>query len=134
VDRHPDHEHAHILCRESWFYAGLQRIETVRDGRVQNPFRPRAYYHFMQWYEFTPSFIVDITDEFERRMALVKAYKSQFYDPENSDRETVLSTPQFLEMLRTRHEYYGDKIGRKYGEPFLSPTAITIDDIVTLNT
>jgi N-acetylglucosamine malate deacetylase 1 len=133
VDRHPDHEHAHTLCREAWFAAGLAKIETSLNGTRQDPFRPRAYYHYMQWFEFQPSFIVDISDEFEQRMECVRAFKSQFYDPDSNERQTILSTPEFLEMLRTRLAYYGDKIGKKYGEPFFSAAAVNIPDLYTLN-
>jgi bacillithiol biosynthesis deacetylase BshB1 len=133
IDRHPDHERAHTLCREAWFASGLAKIETSLDGAPQEPFRPRAYYNYMQWFEFQPSFIVDITDEFEQRMDCVRAFKSQFYDPDSNERQTILSTPEFLEMLRTRLAYYGDKIDRKYGEPFYSVTAINMSDLFTLN-
>ncbi|HUI66299.1 MAG TPA: bacillithiol biosynthesis deacetylase BshB1, partial [Bacteroidota bacterium] len=50
VDRHPDHERAHVLCRSAWFASGLEKFTTRHLGRAQEPFRPRAYYHFMQWY------------------------------------------------------------------------------------
>jgi bacillithiol biosynthesis deacetylase BshB1 len=133
VDRHPDHERAHTLCREAWFAAGLVKIETTLDGRMQEPFRPRAYYHFMQWFEFKPSFIIDITDEFDQRMQCVGAFKSQFYDPDSNERQTILSTPEFIEMLRTRLAYYGDKIGKKYGEPFYSVSPINVPDLFALN-
>ncbi len=128
MERHPDHEHAHHLCREAWFYSGLEKIETIENGIPQEPFSPRSYYHFMQTYEFIPSFIVDISDEFEQRMDAVRAFKSQFYDPQNKDRETFLSSPEFMEMLRTRFEYFGDRIGRKYGEPFFSVNMVGISD------
>ena len=134
VDRHPDHERAHVLCREAWFAAGLQKVRTSVRGKSQDPFRPRAYYHFMQWYEFVPSFIVDVSAEFDQRMETMRAYRSQFYDPASRERETVLSTPEFLEMIRTKLEYYGDRIGRKYGEPFFSPGSVEVKDLFTLNT
>jgi bacillithiol biosynthesis deacetylase BshB1 len=134
VDRHPDHERAHVLCREAWFSAGLQKFRTSLRGRLQEPFRPRAYYHFMQWYEFAPSFIVDISAEFEQRMETMRAYRSQFYDPASRERETILSTPEFLEMIRTKLEYYGDRIGKKYGEPFFSPASLEVRDMFLLNT
>jgi bacillithiol biosynthesis deacetylase BshB1 len=133
VDRHPDHERAHLLCREAWFSAGLQKVRTSLGRRSQEPFRPRAYFHFMQWYEFVPSFIVDVSAEFEQRMETIRAYRSQFYDPASRERETVLSTPEFLEMIRTKLEYYGDRIGKKYGEPFFSPASLEVKDLFTLN-
>ena len=133
VDRHPDHEHAHALCREAWYYAGLLRIETESRGKKQVPHRPRAFYQYMQWFQFAPSFIVDISDEFDRRMKAVRAFKSQFYDPASTEPETRLSRPDFLEMIRTRLAYHGERIGKKYGEPFYSVQPITIDDVVALN-
>ncbi len=133
-DRHPDHERSYILCREAWFLAGLEKIRTQIDSVDQAPWRPRAYYHYMQWFEFEPSFIVDISEEFERRMECVRAFRSQFFDPESTEPGTILSTPEFLEMLKTRMAYYGDLIGVRYGEPFASPQPIKIRDLHLLNT
>jgi bacillithiol biosynthesis deacetylase BshB1 len=129
LERHPDHEHAHRLCREAWFYAGLEKIVSIVDGTAQEPFRPRGYFHYMQTYEFSPSFIVDISDEYEQRMESVAAFASQIHNPESTDRETFLSTPEFLKMLQTRFEYYGDRIGRKYGEPFYSVNPVGVSDL-----
>ncbi|MGE5840541.1 MAG: bacillithiol biosynthesis deacetylase BshB1 [Deltaproteobacteria bacterium] len=132
VDRHPDHERAFTLCREAWFSSGLAKVETTAHGVKQSHFRPRSYYCFMQWHEFTPSFIVDITDEYDQRMEAVKAFRSQFHDPSSKEPETVLSSPEFIEMLRARYEYYGDRIGKKYGEPFFSYSMISVPDIYSL--
>lgn len=86
----------------------------------------------MQWFEFIPSFVVDITDEYNQRMDAVRAFKSQFHDPTSDERETVLSSPEFMEMLRTRLEYYGDRIGKKHGEPFFSPSYLGVSDIFAI--
>jgi bacillithiol biosynthesis deacetylase BshB1 len=133
-DRHPDHEHAYILCREAWFLSGLSKVETQDNGAPQQPWRPRAYYHYMQWHQFAPTFIVDISEEFEQRMACVRAFRSQFYDPASMEPQTILSTPEFMEMLKTRMAYYGDRIGVPYGEPFFSEHPVKILDIHLLNT
>lgn len=132
LERHPDHEHAHQLCREAWFYSGLSKIQTMADGVPQQPFRPRSYYHFMQTYEFVPSFVVDISGEYARRMEAVRAFRSQVFDPESTEPQTFLSTPDFLHMLETRFAYYGDRIGRKFGEPFFSVNMTGIEDLFTL--
>ncbi len=134
IDRHPDHEHAHTLAREAWFYAGLEKVEVREGSKLLEPFRPRAYYHFMQWFEFKPSFIVDVTPYYDQRLQAVRAFRSQFFDPESNERETVLSTPEFMEMVRTRLEYYGQRIGRTYGEPFFSPVPLAVPDLWSLNT
>ena len=132
TDRHPDHEHAHVLSREAWFYAGLEKIETLDQNRRQDPHRPRNYYSYMQWFEFIPSFIIDISDEYNQRMEAVRAFKSQFHDPESNERETALSDPEFMVMLRTRFEYYGDRIGKKFGEPWSAPSYLGISDLFSL--
>ncbi len=132
IDRHPDHERAHTLCREAWYYAGLTKLETKIQGKAQAAFRPKAYYEFMQWYEFVPSFLVDISGEFEQRMEAVRAFRSQFHDPASKEPQTMLSQPGFLEMIETRLRYYGSRIGRKYAEPFFSVNPITINDLKSL--
>jgi bacillithiol biosynthesis deacetylase BshB1 len=134
VDRHPDHESAHQLCRKAWFDAGLRRIPSSLDGVAQEAFRPRAVYHYMQWHEFTPSFIIDVSETYETRVEAMRAYKSQFYDPNSDEPDTVLTSPAFLDMVRTRLEYYGDRIGVQYGEAFFSPVPIAVPDVFTLNT
>jgi bacillithiol biosynthesis deacetylase BshB1 len=119
-ERHPDHEHAHRLCREAWFYAGLEKIETTLDGARQLPHRPGRCFTYMMSSEFTPSFVVDISAEFTRRMDAMKAFRSQFHNPSSPERETFLSRPEFLRLVESRLEYYGHRIGVRYGEPFLA--------------
>lgn len=128
-ERHPDHEHAHRLCREAWFYSGLTNITTHEAGKSQTAFRPRSYFLYMQTYEFVPSFIVDISDEYEQRMEAVHAYRSQFHDPASNDPETFLSSPEFMVMLRSRMEHFGHMIGKKYGEPFQMLTPVGVSDL-----
>ena len=132
TDRHPDHERAHVLCKEAWFQAGLEKVPSRDAGREQEPFRPRSYLCFMQWFEFPPTFVVDISDEFDQRMQAVRAYRSQFFDPDSTERATALSSPDFFDMITTRAAYYGDRIGVRYGEPFFSPLMMRVDDILTI--
>jgi len=132
MDRHPDHEHAHVLARESWFYAGLQKIITEDAGVRQEAHRPKAYFCFMQWHQFIPSFIVDVTAEADEAFRAMQAFRSQFFNPESRERETMLSAPGFLQSMKNRLAYYGDRIGVAYGEPFYSPRPVKVDDILTL--
>ena len=119
-ERHPDHVNTHHLCREAWFYAGLKKIGTKIDGTMQEPWRPENYFNYMQWQEFQPTFIIDITDAFDRRLQAILAHKSQFYDPKSKDPQTLLSQKSFLDFVETRAKFYGYQIGVKYGEPFYS--------------
>jgi len=125
-ERHPDHVHTHFLCKEAWFYSGLEKIRTRLNGKFQAPFRPDNFFHFMQKFEFEPTFVVDVSEHFETRMTAIRAHASQFHDPKSKDPETVLSKPEFLEQIRTRAEYYGQTIGVSYGEPFFSPVPIGV--------
>jgi len=131
-ERHPDHVHAHHLCREAWFYSGLRKMETKSDGKRQEPWRPNNYFHFMQKYQFTPSFIVDITDVFDIRMKAIRAHRSQFYDPSSKEPGTILSKKEFLEYIDARARYYGEMIGARYGEPFYSADPVGVEDLLRL--
>jgi bacillithiol biosynthesis deacetylase BshB1 len=128
VERHPDHVHTSELCREAWYYSGLEKIKTKLNGKVQERHRPHHYFEFMQWMEFEPTFIVDISDTFDLKMKSVRAHASQFFNPESKESETKLSRPDFLEVIETRCRYFGSKIGVKYGEPFISKWSLGIDN------
>ena len=131
-ERHPDHVHAHHLCREAWFYSGLRKIMTKLNGKLQEPWRPDNYFHYMQWQEFEPSFIVDISDVYDARLKSILAHKSQFYDPNSKDHQTLLSQQSFLDFVETRAKSYGFNIGVKYGEPFYSVQPIGVRDLFEL--
>ncbi len=133
-ERHPDHVRAHRLCKEAWFYAGLKNIPSLYRGAGQSPHRPDVYFEFMQWFEFAPSFIVDVSDVWETKMKAIRAFKSQFHDPKSTEPATKLSQPGFLELIEVRGRYYGERIGVRYGEAFFSiaPVGVhSIFDIVT---
>lgn len=111
------------------FFSGLPKIETKFDNQVQEAFRPKKIFYFIQTYEFDPTFIVDISDTFDTKMKSMKAYKTQFHNEEVEDSEpkTFISDPEFLKYLEARSKTFGFKIGKKYGEPFFSEEAIELD-------
>jgi N-acetylglucosamine malate deacetylase 1 len=132
LERHPDHEHAHRLCREAWFLSGLEKIPTRVGGKLQEPFRPRKYFHYMQKYEFTPSFIVDVSNSYEVKKSAVAAFKSQFHNPKSKERETRLSSKLFLQSLEARDRHYGSLIDVEYGEPFYSIEPLEVNSLFEL--
>lgn len=85
-------------------------------------------------YEFTPTFIVDISAHFDKKLQAIQAYRSQLYHPEGSlesdEEETFTSTPDFLDRIVTRSKYYGSQIGVSYGEPFCMHEPLAIPDPV----
>ncbi|MEM8566991.1 MAG: bacillithiol biosynthesis deacetylase BshB1 [Bacteroidota bacterium] len=117
-DRHPDHARGSQLVVASTFLAGLSRIELELDGKPLLPWRPRAVYHFIQSQFLQPDFIVDVSEYWDKKMEAIRAFKSQFYDPNNDEPETYISSPEFMKMIESRGQELGHSIGAKYGEGF----------------
>jgi bacillithiol biosynthesis deacetylase BshB1 len=116
-DRHPDHGHAASLVVEACFKAGLRKYQV--DGTGENAWRPKAIYQYMQFYIHQASFVYDISHVIDEKVACVLAHKSQFFNPESKEPETVISSPQFKENLRARASEYGIQAGFDYGEPLM---------------
>jgi len=123
-DRHPDHGRASKIVSEACFYAGLKNIPSVFEGKQQEAFRPAKVFYYMQHFSLTPSFLVDISDEMEQKMEAIKAFSSQFYDPNSKEPETVLTKPEFLTHIKERCATWGYTIGAKYAEGFMAQKSI----------
>lgn len=132
-DRHPDHGRAAQLVVEACFYAGLRQIETVgKDGQPQEAHRPGYVYHFIQDRWLTPDFVVDITPYWNQKLASIKAYKSQFFDPASSEPESYISGEPFMKFLEARHREHGHLIGAEFGEGFVSKRMLGVRDLFQL--
>jgi bacillithiol biosynthesis deacetylase BshB1 len=118
-DRHIDHGRASQLLSDSCFLSGLKKIETSdSNGNQQAPWRPKAVYHYIQWKDIRPDVLVDIGDFIEAKIESVKAYKSQFYDPNSKEPTTPISSKAFLDSISFRASDLGQMIGVKYAEGF----------------
>ena len=121
-ERHPDHVHVHQLVSEAIFYSGLRKLKTGnfpltgQSGRFTTCSTEHLLRHVY----------VDISNDFDTKVAAIKAHKSQFFNPSSKDPETALSTPEFLEYLLGRMRYHGRQAGVRYAEPFWTTEAITI--------
>lgn len=133
LERHPDHEHANRLCREAWFYAGLEKMKTMLNGNAQEPHRPKKCYHFMQKFEFTPSLIVDVSDVYDIKKQALAAFGSQFHNPKSSERETLLSSATFLDHVYARDLHFGSLINTTYGEGFFAVEPIGVDTLFDIS-
>ncbi len=132
-DRHPDHGRSSSLVTDAAFLAGLSKIETLENGVLQEPWRPKYVLHYIQDRFLNPDFVIDISDAFEQKIASVKAYKTQFYNPEtNEGIQTYISTPAFLDSVIARAAMFGKMIGVEYGEGFISKKAIGIKNLDAL--
>ena len=126
-DRHPDHIQASKLIKDAMFKTGLTKFKTKFNGKNQSAYRPKKLFYYMQTYSFTPSFIIDITETFNQKFKAIKAYSSQFYDPNHKGPETFISRPEFINYLEARARYYGFEISKKYGEPFFCEEKIEME-------
>lgn len=131
-DRHPDHGRASKLVSDACFLAGLTKIETTHEGATQHAWRPKAVYHYIQDRYFRPDFIVDISEHMEQRVAALKAYKSQFYDPNSKEPVTAIATQQFMDNLLGRAGELGRIIGVEYGEGFQVERIPGVKDLFNL--
>ncbi|MFM7850988.1 MAG: bacillithiol biosynthesis deacetylase BshB1 [Flammeovirgaceae bacterium] len=131
-DRHPDHAKGADLAYEGCFLAGLSKIETTRDGKLQRAWRPKQFYHYIQSQLIMPHFVVDVSDYWEKKMDAVKAYKTQFFNPSSHEPETYISKPSFLTFLQSRAEELGHGINAKYGEGFTTRAFIGVDNLFQL--
>ncbi len=123
--RHADHIATSQIVTEACYLSGLAKIETG-----QERFRPKRILYHQILYDVVPSFLIDISNEVEQKWKAVRAHKSQFFDPESNEPETLLSTPSFLENLEARMRYFGSLIGVSHAEPFLTMEPIAIPDLV----
>ena len=119
-DRHPDHAKASKLVSDACFLSGLIKIETQLDGENQKQWRPKQVFHYIQWKNITPDFVVDISDFMEKKIEACLAYKTQFYDPNSKEPMTPIATKDFLESLTYRAQDLGRLSGVAYAEGFTS--------------
>lgn len=126
-DRHPDHGRGGKLASEACFLAGLRKIETTWNGEPQEAHRPQAVYHYVQDRYLQPDFVVDVTDFVEQKFDSIKAYKTQFWDPNSTEPKTPISGEEFFEFLRGRMAEFGRNMGVRYAEGY------TVERIVGVN-
>lgn len=131
-DRHPDHGRGSDLAYEGCFLAGLAKIETHLDGAAQKAWRPKAMYHYVQSQFIMPDFVVDISDTWETKIASIRAYRSQFFDPNSKEPETYISNPAFLKMVEARSIELGHGIGVKHGESFTTRSWIGVKSLMDI--
>lgn len=135
-DRHPDHGRAAKLTADACFLSGLIRIKTGQNTeggqKAQEAWRPKYLYHYIQDRSLKPDFIVDISAYIERKFELIMAYKSQFFNPQNGEPETPISSKAFLDSLRGKDAVYGRLLGVPYGEGFQAARTVGVTNLFDL--
>ena len=128
VGRHPDHRVASELGRDACFLAGLAKYEAAGA-----PHRPFKVLYALSYREdpVKPTFVVDITPQFERKMAAIRCYASQF-DGAKAAGEIFPTGQDLYSLVETQNAHYGSLIRTRYGEPFFTDETMAVDDVTAL--
>ena len=131
-DRHPDHSRSASLVSTACFLAGLPKIKTSIKNQEQEAWRPTQVLHYIQWKPIKPDFVIDVSEEIETKVLAAKAYKSQFFDPASDEKETPISSQQFIDSVSYRASDLGRLIGVSYAEGFTSDKLIGLENFDSL--
>ena len=125
INRNPDHTYTSLLVRESCFTAGLIKYNTG-----QTPHRPNKILYCKEYYEFKPTILVDISEQFEGKMRAVACYRSQTFNSDFKGFPTYISSDRFAADIEALFKYWGSCIHKDYAEGFRMDTPVEINDIV----
>jgi bacillithiol biosynthesis deacetylase BshB1 len=132
-DRHPDHGRAAKLATDACFYAGLPKIVTYdQKGNTQPQWRPKNLFHYIQDMYLEPDFVIDISEFWEKKIESIKAFKSQFYDPNNTETPSYISSLDFFNFLEGRARHVGHPAGFTFGEGFLKSRIFGINNLFSI--
>ena len=121
-DRHPDHGRASQIVVDACFLSGLEKVDTK-----QKVWRPKAIYHYIQFNHLQPDFVIDISGQMEKKIEAVKAYKTQFYNSDSKETETIISKKGFLESVKYRAQDLGRQANCEYAEGFIAHQMLKVD-------
>ncbi|GEO10060.1 bacillithiol biosynthesis deacetylase BshB1 [Segetibacter aerophilus] len=126
-DRHPDHGRSAQLVEDAAFLSGLRKIETVVEAELQDAWRPKYIFHYLQDRFLQPDFVFDISDYFDKKLQSVLCYKTQFFNPDLNEPQTYISSPAFFESIRARSMMLGKRIGVQYAEGYITKKMIGVN-------
>lgn len=131
-DRHIDHSKGSKLVSDACFLSGLLKIETKYKDIKQDAWRPKQVYHYIQWKNIEPSFVIDVTGFIETKMKAVKAYSSQFYNPNSKEPNSPISNKNFLDSVKYRAQDLGRIIGTDYAEGYTTERYVAVKSLDNL--
>lgn len=125
-DRHIDHGKGSKLVSDACFLSGLRKIETEHEGVFQEAWRPKVVYHYIQWKNIEPDFVVDISEFIDKKAQSILAYASQFYSENSNEPMTPIATKNFLESIHYRTQDFGRLVGVDYAEGFTTERYVAV--------
>ncbi|MFZ2282621.1 MAG: bacillithiol biosynthesis deacetylase BshB1 [Lutibacter sp.] len=131
-DRHIDHPKGSKLVSDACFLSGLVKVETKLDGVKQEAWRPKFVYHYIQWKNLVPDFVVDVSGFMDKKMEAVKAYSSQFYDPNSKEPTSPISSKNFLDSVLYRAQDLGRLVGVEAAEGFNTERYVAVNSFDNL--
>jgi N-acetylglucosamine malate deacetylase 1 len=131
-DRHIDHGKGAKLVSEACFLSGLRKIETVMEGNKQEAWRPKHVFHYIQWKNLEPDFVVDITGFLDKKIESVLAYRSQFFNENSKEPETPISSSNFLDSITYRAKDMGRLINTEHAEGFNVERHVAVNSVFDL--
>ena len=128
-DRHIDHGKGSKLVSDACFLSGLLKIETELNGKQQKKWRPKNVYHYIQWANIEPDFVVDVSGYINKKTDSVLAYSSQFYDPKSNEPETPITSKNFIDSIDYRARDLGRLIGTEHAEGFTTERYVAVKNL-----
>ena len=129
TDRHIDHGKGSKLVSDACFLSGLRQIKTELNGEAQEAWRPKVVYHYIQWQNIEPDFVVDISEFMDKKMDSVLAYGSQFYDPNSKEPVSPITSKNFLDSVKYRAQDLGRLVGVEYAEGFTTERYLAVNSL-----
>jgi bacillithiol biosynthesis deacetylase BshB1 len=129
TDRHIDHGKGSKLVSDACFLSGLRQIKTELDCEAQEAWRPKVVYHYIQWQNIEPDFVVDISEFIDKKMESVLAYGSQFYDPNSKEPVSPITSKNFLDSINYRAQDLGRLVGVEYAEGFTTERYLAVNSL-----
>ncbi|MEN8704146.1 MAG: bacillithiol biosynthesis deacetylase BshB1 [Polaribacter sp.] len=128
-DRHIDHGKGSKLVSDACFLSGLLKIETSIKGEAQEKWRPENVYHYIQWKDLKPDFVVDVSGFIDIKTKAVLAYGSQFFNPKNKEPETPITSKNFIDSVHYRARDLGRLIGVSHAEGFTTERYVAVKNL-----
>ena len=128
-DRHPDHAIAAKLAADACYLSGLKKKETFSDGNVQDAWRPKAVYHYVQDFYIEPDFVTDISAQMDKKIEAILAFRSQFVEPGDKDPKSIMG---LINHIKSTNSIYGRHINAAYAEGFTVTRRIGVNDLFQL--